>query len=456
MRFTLKLDNPYKLGAYILAVAGIGLGVVWMIISNLVVRGMADQRSQPSRELLAAAASRFPNSARINFRLASAELQEGAHDSRYYLLAEIHAEQAVDLSPWNVQARSLLATIQELNGKPWGAEKSLRAAIKLAPNYAEVNWEFANLLLRRGKLAESFAPFRIATRARTDLLPTAIETVWLSSNGSLEVLRAFAGNDPEAMLAETQLLIGRKLIDDAVEVFNSIDIKEKAHLQRTPEVISALSSAGRPDLARTAWVELMAAVKEDTRPATTLNVPRKVSEAKEITNTKGANERAALIWNGGFETDSVEGLNQFDWLLRSDKYAWVTIDRGFFRTGSRSLKVVFSGLDTTTMRDQVQQALVLKTGAAYKLECYAKAKNLITPEGPRIAVIGPKGIIGESDPVLSGSDEWQKLDISFVVPAGESTNQTPATLAIVRTPKFSYDDPTSGEVWFDDFNLSER
>jgi hypothetical protein len=53
---------------------------------------------------------------------------------------------------------------------------------------------------------------------------------------------------------------------------------------------------------------------------------------------------------------------------------------------------------------------------------------------------------------MAAFSDWQKLVVSFVAPADLSL----ATLAIVRTPRFSYDDPTSGIVWFDDFSLVEQ
>jgi tetratricopeptide (TPR) repeat protein len=436
VRFTVTLDNLYKRLAVILAVTGIGLSLGWMVVSNLIVRGVSDQRSLFPREFLAAVEERFPNSARVNFRLASAEIAEGLSKGRFDAQAESHAEHAVNLSPWNCQARSLLATVQELNGKQEEAEKSLREAVKLAPNYAEVNWAFANLLLRRGKLNESFGPLRIATRSRADLLPAAIDTIWRSSGGGIDALRSFAGDDAEAMLSVMQFLAGQKLFDEAGSVFNSIDKQAKAYSPRSLELISALMQAGRFDLARMTWGDLMSVMRPQALP--------EVSEA------------GAMIWDGGFETDPVKGLNLFNWVIRSDKFAWVAIDRSVGRTGGRSLKVVFLGLDTTKLGDQVQQTIILKPGAKYRLECYAKAKDLVTPEGPRIAVIGQGGLIGESDPVRTDSDDWQKLTISFVAPADQSANQAPATLAIVRTPKFSYDDPTTGIIWFDDFSLVER
>ena len=427
VRFTVTLDNLYKRLAAILAVTGIGLSLGWVIVSNFIVRGVADQRSSFQREWLVSAVERLPNSARVNFKLAKAEIADIAHNGRFDAQAESHAEQAVNLSPWDYQARSLLATAQELNGKQEAAEGSIRAAVKLAPNHGELNWAFANLLLRRGNLSESFGPFRIAVRSRADLLAPAIETIWRSSDGGLDALKSFAGNDSETRLAVARFLTEQNLVAEAGAVFNSIDKQAKARSPQSPELIGALMRAGHFDLARAAWIELMTAI----RP--------------------GAQAAGSLIWDGGFEVDAVERLNQFNWAIRLNKFAWIAIDRSVARTGGRSLKVVFAGLDTTTLSDQVQQTMVLKPGGRYYLECYAKAKDLIAPEGPRIAVIGQGGLIGESSPVSADSSDWQRLIISFVAPANGV-----ATLAIVRTPKFSYDDPTRGTIWFDDFALVER
>jgi len=428
VRFTVILDNLYKRLAAILAVTGMGLCLGWLVVSNWIVREVADERASLPRGLLAAVVERFPNSARVNFRLAKAEIKDFGANGKFDGQAESHAEQAVKLSPSSYQARGLLATAQELNGKQEQAENSLRAAVNLAPNHAKLNWEFANLLLRRGKLSESFGPLRIAVRSRVDLLPTAIETVWLSSGGNLDALRSFAGDDAETMLAVVKYLTEQKLVAEAWAVFNSIDKQARAHSAQSPELINALLRIGRFELARATWVELMTSVRPDARAD------------------------GSLIWDGGFEKDAVEGLNQFNWVIRPNKFAWIAIDRSVARTGGRSLKVVFSGLDTTTMSDQVQQTIVLKPGARYYLECYAKAKDLFTPEGPRIGVIGQRGLIGVSGPVSAGSNDWQRLTISFVAPA----NQASVTLAILRIPKFSYDDPTKGTIWFDDFTLVER
>jgi tetratricopeptide (TPR) repeat protein len=432
VNFTVILDNLYKRLAAIMAVTGIGLGLGWVVVSNYIVRDVSDQRKSLPREWLVAAIARLPNSARVNFHLANAEITEAANNGRFDAQAESHAARAVYLSPWSFQARRLLATAQELNGKEEEAENSLRAAVELAPNHAESNWAFANLLLRRGKLDESFAPFRIAARSRADLSAAAIETIWRFSDGNPDALKSFAGNDAESMLAIVGFLAQQNLVAEAGVVFNSIDKQARARSPQSAELIGAMMRAGQFDLARATWVELMTAIRPEPPPE--------------------VREAGLLIWNGGFEMDAVDGLNQFNWAINSDKFASIAIDRSVARTGGRSLKVAFAGLDTTKLSDQVQQKIVLKPGAGYYLECYAKTQDLITPEGPRIAVIGQSGLIGASSPVAPGSSDWQKLAISFVAPAKPEA----ATLAIVRTPRFSYDDPTIGIIWFDDFALVER
>src|SRR5262249_23813188 len=217
---------------------------------NFVIRAVADQRVAPPRKLLDAAAERFPNSARVNFRLAKTEIAEGAGNEQFGAQAESHAMRAVYLSPWDHQARRLLATAQELNGKHDEAENSLRAAVKLAPNHAELNWSFANLLLRRGKLVESLGPFRVAAKAKAGLLPSAIETIWRSSAGNLDTLKVFAGKDTESLLAVVKFLTEQNLIAEAVPIYNSIDKQAKVNSPQSPELITTLIRAGQFSLAK--------------------------------------------------------------------------------------------------------------------------------------------------------------------------------------------------------------
>jgi len=441
--FTVKLDNSYRLIATILGAAVLGTAFVWLIVSSFIIRVAADARVALNREALVAASSRFPNSPRVYFRLADTEIADATSKGQFDAQAEMHAMRAVNLSPWDYQARRLLAVALELNNKPEESESALRAAVKLAPNHAELNWMFANLLLRRGKLNEAIEPFRIASRSNLDLLQAAIETIWQSSGGNLETLKSFAANDTDAQLSIVKFLTGQKLVNEAVSIFNTVDKRARVNSPRCPELIAVLMNAGRFDLARNIWLEAV----------TTLQPLQLVEVASQSSQPAGG-----LVWNGSFEADAVKDFNHFDWIINPNQYARIGIDRSFARTGARALKVAFSGLDTTTLRYEVKQLLSLKPGVRYRLECYAKPADLLTPAlsapfgGPRVAITGLNGLIAVSEPVAAGSTDWQHLVVDFVAPADASS----ALLTVVRIPKFSYDDPTKGIVWFDDFTLVEQ
>jgi len=54
--------------------------------------------------------------------------------------------------------------------------------------------------------------------------------------------------------------------------------------------------------------------------------------------------------------------------------------------------------------------------------------------------------------IEAGSYDWRPLSMDFVAPA----NAHAVIVTIKQTPQFSYVEPTSGSVWFDDFVLTEQ
>jgi len=54
-----------------------------------------------------------------------------------------------------------------------------------------------------------------------------------------------------------------------------------------------------------------------------------------------------------------------------------------------------------------------------------------------------------SDPAATGTNDWKPEMLDFIAPMNV------LTIAVQQRPKFSYEDPTNGTVWFDDFQLQE-
>ncbi|MEK6320306.1 MAG: tetratricopeptide repeat protein [Acidobacteriota bacterium] len=393
---------------------------------SLVVGLLTDQRVSVRKDLLAAAIQYVPNSATLNARLAEAEMSEPDRD---IASVEDHATRAVNVSPWDYGHRLLLARIKEANGDRAAAEQSLQEALALAPGYTEVRWRLANLLLREGKLAKSVGEFRVATASNVALLPSALDLLWRVTAGNLAAVQAVTPGDPKSKLILAQFLLKQSRASDAITVFGGIDRNSLVGLPDSAAFITSLMSEGRLEEARGLWVGLVSGTYAQPGHA----LPG--------------------IWNGSFESDISKSLAQFDWTITRNDHAVLSIDSNAAHTGGRSLRIDFTGHDTTRLDGQVKQTFLLRPAARYRLECYVKTERLDTPEGPRVVVtdITSSTELATSDPIASGSSDWRPIAIDFTAPASARA----AIITIKRIPKFSYDNPTRGTAWFDDFVLTE-
>jgi tetratricopeptide (TPR) repeat protein len=387
---------------------------------------LTDYRVNVSRELLAAGVSFVPNSAPLNARLAEAEM--GGED-RDILKVGYLATRAVNSSPWDYRYRLLLATVREAEGDRAAAEQSLQEALALAPNYTEVHWRLANLLLREGKLTKAVVEFRAAHSSNAALLPGTLDLLWRVSAGNLATVQAVTPRDPKSQLLLAQFLLKQSRASDAITVFSGIDRTSLVGLPEISTFINALISEGRVEEARGLWVGLAGGIyAQPGRP-----LPG--------------------VWNGSFESDIAKDLAQFDWTINRNEYAVPSIDTNTSHTGGRSLRIDFAGRDTTRLDGQVKQTMVVRPGVRYRLECYVKTERLETPEGPRLVVAdsGSSMEIATSDPVQAGSNEWRLIAIDFASPPSAHS----VIVTVKRIPKFSYDNPTRGTIWLDDFVLTD-
>lgn len=415
-----------RLALAILALAGSSLLVV-IIISRFVIGTLADDRLLVTRDMLQIPLGYFPNSARLNARLASAELSESDRD---LASAKAHAQRAVDLSPNDYRFRITLASIEEAGGDRAAAEASLEAARALAPNYWSVHYRLGNLLVREGKLAQSLEEFRIAVAANSAILPGTLDLLWRASRGDVNAVQTIAGTSPKARLTLAQFLLRVSRPAEAASVFGSIDRAGRlASSSESSAFLNSLIAAGELGPARDLWSEMA-----------------------------GGDRQSTLVWNGGFESDLLKDFAQFDWSFGRSEYARFAIDAAVAHSGSRSLRIEFIGRDTTQLDNEIKQLVTVRPGARYSLECYAKASELETPEGPRVVVsnTASPAWIAASEPVAQGSGDWQRLAIDFVAPQTASGMTSAVFVSIKRKPKFSYDEPTRGTVWFDDFSLKEQ
>ncbi|MFY9553534.1 MAG: hypothetical protein WAV20_04115 [Blastocatellia bacterium] len=423
----LKLNNFPARAIAIIAFLAVCAPLTYAAVTNCAAGMLTDQRAAVSKELLAAGIDYLPNSALLNARLAEAQMREAERD---ITSVENLARRAVDLSPWDYRHRLLLATVEEARGDRAAAERSLLEGIALAPNYTEVHWRLANLLLREGKLGKSVVEFRAANSSNPQLLLGSLDLLWRVSAGNLATVQAVTPRDPQSQIVLAQYLLKQSRASDAITVFGGIDRNVLIGLRDSPAFINSLISDGRFEEARGLWVGLVSG-----------------GYAQPGHPLPG-------VWNGGFESDILPSLAQFDWMISRNEYAEPAFDLSAAHTGSRSLRIDFTGRDTTRLDGQIKQMLVVRPGAVYRLDCYVKTERLETPEGPRVTVIGQtsSAVIATSDPIATGSSDWRRIGVDFTAPQSEHA----VVVTIKRIPKFVYDNPTRGTVWFDDFVLTEQ
>ncbi|MEW6129414.1 MAG: hypothetical protein AB1757_20405 [Acidobacteriota bacterium] len=430
MKFTLNLQSLIARIGFLVVVILIAVFLVDAIFKHYVVGTLTDDRQPLNRNKLLSAIGTFPDSARLNARLAEAELLNINAD-RDLERAAYHAARATSLSPNNYEYRLLAASIEELRGNREVAEAALRKAQELAPANSEVHWRIGNLLVRKGKLADALPEFKLALSTRNEFVGNTLDLLWRASGGKVETLESVISENTKARIALAQFLVNQKQVDAAARVFAGLDRKAKLAAPESAQILDRLMQAGALIEAKELWVGL-------------------VSETPVNSND--------FMWNGGFESDALKNFAQFDWNISRSDYARFSLDTAVAHGGSRSLKIDFVGKDTTRLEKEIKQVVAVSAGKKYRLECFVKTDKFTAFSAPnelQVVVVDLKtnAEIAKSEAIQAGTIDWKRLTIDFVAP---DVPPNGLLIAIRRLPQFSYDEPTKGTVWFDDFSLKEE
>lgn len=428
MRLNLALRGPVSRLAIIIAALFGAAAFISLSAARFIASVISDPDVRAETKVIEGTANHFPNSAWVQARMASRLIESSVDQAEGYELvvkrATYYASRAVSLAPRNYEFRLLSAAAKEMNGDLEEAEAELRAALALAPHRANAHWRLANLLVREDKLDQAISEFRTVNKADPDRLTTTLNLLWQATDGKIEALNAVVGSDPMSQLTLAQFLVREGKYEAAVKIGAALDRQSLLNIPEIGQLLDALITAGKVDLANRLWRDLF-----------------------------GAGDKP-LMWNGSFETPTRSGLAQFDWNISQSKYAGIGFTTASARTGQRSLKIVYLGIDTTRLDGEIRQLVEARPGSRYTLTCYAKAENLVTPEGPRVVVTAQDSAtpVATSAVLDAGTYEWRLLAVDFTAPP----NARALTVSVKQIPRFSYLDPTRGTVWFDDFVLTER
>ena len=65
------------------------------------------------------------------------------------------------------------------------------------------------------------------------------------------------------------------------------------------------------------------------------------------------------------------------------------------------------------------------------------------------------GQIAQSEAVSAGTNDWNRMSIAFTAPQIAAGESAAVFISVKRQPRYSYDKPTTGRIWFDDFEITE-
>lgn len=356
---------------------------------------------------------------------ASAVLHEKSFLPEDFQKSLIEFEKAAALSPHNYHLWLALGKARERSGDADGAEKALRKAAELAPNYAQVQWTLGNVLLRRGKTAEAFTEIRKAVISDAKYTDPAVSAAWQVSGGDLAQIKQAVGDSAQIKSALAIFLAKQKRFDEAFEIWNSLsaDAKKKAFKTNGEEFYKQLIAEKKFRLA----VAVLAQISSDDPQAFTVG----------------------KINNSDFESDiKTQDAGIFEWKIDSGAQPQIALNDQTKHGGKRSLWMIFNSSDGKGFR-AISQTVAVEPGKNYEFETFYKSE-LKTSSTVRWEIAdAADGKILASTEAISANADWTALRTKFSVSAPTEA----VSIRLARANCSSQICPISGKVWFDDFSL---
>jgi tetratricopeptide (TPR) repeat protein len=306
------------------------------------------------------------------------------------------------------------------------AERALRQAVNLAPNYSYPRWYLGNLLLREGRVDDAFVELKKGAENDTDLRNQIFNVAIQVYGDDIGTITRAVGSAADVRLQLVNYLITRNRLDDASAVWSSLDADTKAREATTGNaLITALAGAKRY---KGAWDVYIQTLKDPS------------------------GLRPEQVQDGSFEQDLKEvSRSIFGWQIKSTPpQAQISYDSSVHHSGNRSLKIDFKAAKDLTFTN-ISQLLLVQPGTAYRLDFWVKTEDLKSAGMPAFQITdnGEGRVTGTSKPIEPGSNDWTPVTVEFRT--GPKTEGV--TLSSSRSACSDAICPIFGILWYDDFNL---
>ncbi len=336
-------------------------------------------------------------------------------------------ERAAALSPSDYRYWLPLARAREHSGNIPGAEKALRHALALAPNYAQVHWALGNVLLREGRAEEAFAEMRRAIEGNAAFAVTASGTaLQFSDEGYLAVLEKF-GNTPVMKAALAGALARQKKFDESLALWNSLSEQEKnISFKENGDQLSGIL------------------LKEKKF--------RHLVQMHSVSGENGAARPAVgAFTNPGFETPiDIADPSPFNWQIPVGAQPAIGVDDKQNHSGGFSLVMIFAKGSGKDFR-QISQLVAVDSGASYRFRVFIRSEIKTTGALKWEIVDANSGeVLGATKDISAESSGWEELSADL-----KTSAQTEGV--IVRLVRGGCQNCSiEGKIWFDDLSLEKK
>ena len=333
-------------------------------------------------------------------------------------------EIAAGLAPENFLYWFDLGRARERSGDSSGAERALRRALQLAPNYARVQWALGNNLLRQGRVDEGFAEIRKAVSSDPAAFagPTA-NTAWQFFDQDVEAIRQAAGGSVHIEAALVSLMIREKRIDEAFEIWKAIPAADQR---------SSLRETGKA---------LLTALLAEKRFRMAAEVMTGIGESPDA--------KPEQVTNGGFETAvKPTGAGPFEWVITEGLQPQIVLSSGQKHGGNNSLLLIYSSNDGKEFRG-VSQLIAVQPGTVYEIEIFYRS-DLKTNAIFKWQVTDAAD---ETKPLAVSDAIQNRTDWSPVVLKFQSSPQSDGVMLRLIRENCGPVCPVSGSISFDDISL---
>ncbi len=335
-------------------------------------------------------------------------------------------EKAVTLSPYDFRLWFELGKARERNGDTEGAEKALRKALELAPNYSQLQWTLGNFLLRQGNEPEAFAQIRKAAEGDRTFANPAITSAWQLFQGDAVRIKSYVGDSPNLKAAFALILAKEKRFDESLEVWSGL-----------PEAARKTDFKANGD-------EIYKKMLEAKKYRAALRIFTDIAESDEKKFAPGR------ITNGGFETNiNLQNPEVFEWQIAEGVEPQVLVDKVQKHGGEISLVIVFNNKDGKAFRN-LSQLVAVESNKKYVFETFYKAELKTSTTVKWEITDASDGKVLASTEAIAAEADWTSLKAEFTAP--ETTEAV--IIRLVRVPCNTTLCPIAGKLWFDDFSLN--